>query len=96
LTRPGPVALAAPAAATLTPETLTSLRPVPSGQLLISARMTAFNHQQATGQPITPGQLAERLTIPLTLAEALLDQLGGTPPPVRTVNGTPVHAKGRL
>lgn len=56
--------------------------------------MTAFAHQQATGQPITPGQLAERLAIPTALAESLLDHLGGTPPPV-TVNGTPVHAEDR-
>jgi hypothetical protein len=86
---------AAAAAATLTPEALHTLQPVPSGQLLISARMTAFNHQQATGQPITPGQLADRLAIPPALAESLLDQLGGTPPPVTAVNGTPVHAEGR-
>jgi hypothetical protein len=57
--------------------------------------MTAFNHQQATGQPITPGQLAERLTIPQVLAESLLDHLGGTPPPVTAVNGTPIHPEGR-
>jgi hypothetical protein len=92
---PTPTPAAAPAAATLTPEALTSLQPVPSGQLLISARMTAFAHQQATGQPITPGQLAERLTIPPALAESLLDHLGGTPPPVTAINGTPVHAEGR-
>jgi hypothetical protein len=57
--------------------------------------MTAFAHQQATGQPITPGQLAERLAIPPALAESLLDHLGGTLPPVTTVNGIPVHAEGR-
>jgi hypothetical protein len=91
---PAPTQAAAPAAPTLTPETLRALQPVPSGQLQISARMTAFAHQQATGQPITPGQLAERLVIPLALAESLLDHLGGTPPPV-TVNGTPVHAEDR-
>jgi hypothetical protein len=85
----------APATASLTPDTLTSLQPVPSGQLLISARMTAFNHQQATGQPITPGQLADRLAIPQALAGALINHLGGTPPPVTAVNGTPVHAEGR-
>ena len=86
---------AVPAAVTLTPDTLRDLRPVPSGQLLISARMTAFDHQQATGQPITPGQLAERLAIPPALAESLIDQLGDAPPPITAVNGTPVHAEGR-
>jgi hypothetical protein len=90
---PPPATTATPAPATLTPDTLRDLRPVPSGQLLISARMTAFNHQQATGQPITPGQLAERLTIPAALAESLLDHLGGPPPPVTTVNGTPIRAE---
>jgi hypothetical protein len=90
---PPPATTAAPAPATLTPDTLRDLRPVPSGQLLISARMTAFNHQQATGQPITPGQLAERLTIPAALAESLLDHLGGPPPPVATVNGTRIHTE---
>jgi hypothetical protein len=51
--------------------------------------MTAFSHQQATGQPITPGQLAERLGIPEVLAESVLDHLDGTaPPPVTAVNGT--------
>ena len=51
--------------------------------------MTAFAHQQATGQPITPGQLAERLGVPPALAESILDHLDGTtPPPVTAVNGT--------
>jgi hypothetical protein len=90
-----PTPTAAPAAVTLTPEALHSLQPVPSGQLLISARMTAFNHQQATGQPITASELAERLTIPMALAESLIDHLGGIRPPVTTVNGTSVHPEGR-
>jgi hypothetical protein len=90
-----PTPTAAPAAVTPAPDTVSSLRPVPSGQLLISARMTAFAHQQATDQPITPGQLADRLAIPPALAESLIDQLGGAPPPVTAVNGTPVHAEGR-
>ena len=90
-----PAAAAAPAAVALTPEALHSLQPVPSGQLLISARMTAFAHQQATGQPITAGELAERLAVPPALAGSLIDHLGGTPPPVTAVNGTPVHPEDR-
>jgi hypothetical protein len=91
-----PALTAAPAASTPTPEPdLRDLRPIASGQLLISARMTAFNHQQETGQPITPGQLAERLAIPPALAGSLIDHLGGTPPPVTAVNGTPIHGEGR-
>ena len=65
--------------------------PPPSGQLLMPARMTAFSHQQVTGQPITPGQLAERMNIPEHQAETLLRELGldgVTPPPVTAVNGT--------
>jgi hypothetical protein len=57
-------------------------------QLLLSARMAAFAHQQATGQPITPAGLASHLNIPDTLAGTLLDHLGGAPPPVTAVNGT--------
>ena len=68
---------------------------MPSGQLLISARMTAFHHQQATGRPITPGELASRLAIPADLAGSLLGQPGGTPPPVTAVNGTPVISGGQ-
>jgi hypothetical protein len=65
--------------------------PEPSGQLLMSGRMTAFAHQQSTGQPITPGQLAERLGIPPALAGSILRHLDGTPPSVTAVNGTPVN-----
>lgn len=61
----------------------------PTGQLLISARMAAFSHQQQAGTPITPGELAARMSIPPALAESLLDHLdGGTPPPVTAVNGS--------
>ena len=69
------------------------LRPVPPGQLLISARMAAFGHQQETGTPITSGELATRMNIPPALAESLLDHLdnGGTPPPVTTLNGTVIN-----
>jgi hypothetical protein len=91
-----PTPTAAPAAETLTPDRLRELRPVPPGQLLISARMTAFAHQQETGHPITPGQLADRLTIPLPLAESLIDHLDGTtPPPVTALNGTPAIREGQ-
>jgi hypothetical protein len=97
-TTPSPASAAspdpAPVSAVSTPvaDTLRDLRPVPSGQLLIAARMAAFAHQQATGQPITPGQLAERQDIPLALAESLLDHLDGTtPPPVTAANGTVIN-----
>jgi hypothetical protein len=57
-------------------------------QLLLSARMAAFAHQQATGQPITPAALASHLNIPPALAGTLLHHLDGTPPSVTAVNGT--------
>jgi hypothetical protein len=80
----------APAVSTPTPDHHHDLEAVPSGQLIISARMTAFHHQQATGRTITTTELAERLAIPPALAGSLLDHLGGggNPPPVTAVNGT--------
>ena len=62
----------------------------PASQLLLSARMAAFAHHQATGQAITPEALAAHLTIPPALAGTLIDHLGGTPPPVTAINGTPL------
>ena len=78
-----------PAAPALTayPSSAT-LQAVPPAQLLASARMTAFAHRQATGNPITATELADRLGVPPALAESLLDHIDGTPPPVTTVNGT--------
>jgi hypothetical protein len=65
---------------------------IPTGQLLISARMIAFGYQQETGTPITPGELAIRLDIPPALADSLHTALtsGETNPPqaVTAVNGT--------
>ena len=68
-----------------------SIRPVPSGQLLMSAGMIAFNHEQATGKPITTGELAGRLNVPPAYAESLLDHLDGNPPSVTAVNGTAMN-----
>ena len=56
--------------------------------------MAAFAHHQATGQTITPEALAAHLNIPATLAGTLLHHIGGTPPPVTAINGTPL-AGGR-
>jgi hypothetical protein len=50
--------------------------------------MTAFAHRQATGNPITANEIADRLGVPPAMAESLLDHLDGTPPSVTTVNGT--------
>jgi Protein of unknown function (DUF2637) len=73
---------AAPAPAADRPDEATA------SHLLLSARMAAFAHQQATGQPITPTALASHLNIPEALAGTLLDHLDGTPPSVTAVNGT--------
>jgi len=62
----------------------------PASQLLLSARMAAFAHHQATGQTITPEALATHLNIPATLAGTLLHHIDGTPPPVTAINGTPL------
>ena len=64
------------------------LEDIPASQLLLSARMAAFAHQQATGQPITPADLAAHLGIPHTLAATLLHHIDGAPPPVTALNGT--------
>ncbi len=68
-----------------------TLQPVPSAQLLASARMTAFAHRQATGNPITASEISSRLGVPPALAESLLDHIDGTPPPVTEANGTVVN-----
>jgi hypothetical protein len=88
-----PSASSSPAPPALTPEILRELQPVPSGQLLMSARMAAFAYQQETGQPVTTGELAARMKIPPALAESVLDHLGGTtaPPPVTAASGTVIN-----
>ena len=65
-----------------------------ASQLLFSARMAAFAHQQATGQLITPAGLASHLDIPDTLATTLLDHLDGAPPSVTALNGTGIPSAG--
>jgi hypothetical protein len=66
-------------------------------ELLPGARIIANSHRQATGTPITPNQLAERMNLPATTAAGLLTILGNptatpTPPDTtRAINGTRVH-----
>lgn len=72
--------------------------PIPP-ELLTGARMAAFTHQQATGQPITAENLASHLAIPPALAGQLMHHLDGTatsdtpPSPVTHANGTPVGCR---
>jgi hypothetical protein len=81
--QPGPGSATGPAAAD----------PIPPG-LLTGARMAAFTHHQATGQPITTDTLATHLAIPPTLAGRLLHALDDTAatgmpsPAVTHANGT--------
>ena len=79
-----------PDAPALTASPSEGIQPVPSDQLRMSAGMIAFSHQAATGQPITPGELAGRLNVPPAYAESLLDHLGDSSP-VTTVNGTAIN-----
>jgi hypothetical protein len=103
---PGPDQAAAPPSTGTTPGTATGspvtttatatapepgpVDDTPASELLLSARMTAFAHHQATGQTITPDALASHLNIPAPLAGTLLHHIGGTPPPVTNINGTPL------
>jgi hypothetical protein len=70
-------------------------------ELVTGARMAAFTHQQATGQPITTDTLADHLAIPPALAGQLLHALGDTAttgipsPDVTAVNGTDLPIGGR-
>jgi hypothetical protein len=73
-----------------------------SQHLLTGARMAAFTHRQATGQPITTDTLATHLVISRDLAGQLLHALddtaatGDTPPSTLTnVNGTSYPAGSR-
>ncbi|MBQ1054207.1 hypothetical protein KBX35_05310 [Micromonospora sp. C32] len=50
--------------------------PVPS-HLLPMARFAAVQHEQATGQPITPAELADRLDVTPPVAGQLLTTIGG-------------------
>lgn len=75
-------------------------QPLPP-ELLTGARMAAFTHQQATGQPITTTALADHLAIPPALAGQLLHALGdtttttGIPSPATAINGTDLATGGR-
>ena len=69
-------------------------------ELVTGARMAAFTHQQATGQPITTDTLADHLAIPPALAGQLLHALDdtattGTPSPVTAINGTDLATGSR-
>ncbi|WP_327033709.1 hypothetical protein [Micromonospora ureilytica] len=77
-----------PAAITPAPEPAPAVEPgpvtVPASEpvdvpahLLPTARFAAVQHEQATGQPITPAELADRLDIDPGVAGKLLTTIGG-------------------
>ena len=75
------------------PVASTTARPaVDSSGLLPGARIIADAHRDATGEAITPGQLAVRLRVATPVAERILDQLSTLDRPATTEphNGTPI------
>jgi hypothetical protein len=63
-------------------------------RLLPAARISAVQHRQTTGQPITPDQLAARLNTTEAIAGKLLTAIGVSQAPAR-INGTPVLGGAR-
>ncbi|MGK5441827.1 hypothetical protein ACSNN7_08390 [Micromonospora sp. URMC 105] len=62
------------------PEPVTTQAPEPvtiPTHLLPPARFAAVQHEQATGQPITPGELADRLDVTPAVAGQLLTTIAG-------------------
>jgi hypothetical protein len=80
-----------------TTEHLSRQAAVPA-ELLPGARVIAGSHRRATGQPITPVLLAERMNVPADTAGRILAVLGETADPsaITTVhNGHPYPGAGR-
>lgn len=77
ITEPAPPAAITPAP---TPEPVTAPASEPvdvPAHLLPTARFAAVQHEQATGQPITPAELADRLDVSTVVAGKLLTTIGG-------------------
>ncbi|MEU1843840.1 hypothetical protein [Micromonospora sediminicola] len=78
-TEPAPPAAITPTPA-VDPEPVTAPAPEPVDvptHLLPMARFAAVQHEQATGQPITPAELADRLDVTPPVAGQLLVTIGG-------------------
>lgn len=90
----------APAAPRTTPQPETASDRVPvaaipasdTADLFPGARIIADAHRQATGEPITAGQLAVRMRLPSPIAERILDQLSTIDQTATAEphNGTPI------
>ncbi|MFI6065295.1 hypothetical protein ACIA47_08495 [Micromonospora sp. NPDC051227] len=82
-TEPAPPAAISPApeptpAVAPGPVTAPATEPVDvPAHLLPTARFAAVQHEQATGQPITPAELADRLDVSTVIAGQLLTTIGG-------------------
>ncbi|SCE83661.1 hypothetical protein GA0070607_2168 [Micromonospora coriariae] len=69
---------APPAAITPAPEPTPAVEPVDvPAHLLPTARFAAVQHEQATGAPITPAELADRLDVTPAVAGKVLATIGG-------------------
>ncbi|SCF13616.1 hypothetical protein GA0070607_5978 [Micromonospora coriariae] len=78
-TEPAPQAAITPAPA-VEPEPVTAPASEPvdvPAHLLPTARFAAVQHEQATGAPITPAELADRLDVTPAVAGKLLTTIGG-------------------
>ncbi|MDG4783934.1 hypothetical protein O7614_30215 [Micromonospora sp. WMMD961] len=77
-TEPTPPAAITPAPEPTPAVTAPASEPVDvPAHLLPTARFAAVQHEQATGHPITPAELADRLDITPTVAGKLLTTIGG-------------------
>jgi hypothetical protein len=76
---PVPVAVTVPALPTGEPDIVT----VPA-HLLTATRYASVNHQQTTGRPITPDELATRMNVAPDLAGQLLDAIAEPNPASRS------------
>ncbi len=78
---PAPAVIEAP----ITPVPI--VRPEVPAHLIPTARFVIGRHEQSTGQPITPSELADLLTVTPDIARELLHTINGH---TTAVNGTPV------
>ncbi|MEU4554003.1 hypothetical protein [Micromonospora violae] len=77
-TEPTPPAAITPAPEPTPAVTVPASEPVDvPAHLLPTARFAAVQHEQATGQPITPAELADRLDVTPAVAGKLLTTIGG-------------------
>jgi hypothetical protein len=74
-------------------EPVVSVPAEPPAHLLSVARFAVVNHEQTTGRPITPAELAARMSVTSAVAGQLITAITGRPIP-QPINGTPVTVGG--